>query len=130
MLVFQTHAHNTSGSCHGPLPSAAVRYRRAAPPAPAHYAQDARQIDLEEVLGTARANQATERLLNHRIGQRLRHKRQESGLSMQELGKRIARSGQQIQKYEVGRDAIKATTLVQLAEALNTPIATFFEGLV
>ncbi|MFT8334717.1 MAG: helix-turn-helix transcriptional regulator [Acetobacter orientalis] len=91
---------------------------------------DGRQIDLEEALGTYKRNQLNEIKLNRHIGQRLRLKRQERGLSLPQLGKRVARSGQQIQKYETGHDAVKAAVLFQLADALNTPLLWFYEGLV
>lgn len=51
------------------------------------------------------------------------------GLALPALGARVGRSGQQIQKYEVGQDAIKAATLYQLAEALGVRIEWFFEGM-
>lgn len=91
---------------------------------------DGRQIDLEEATGTFRPNGVNELRFNKHIGRRLRQKRTEHGLSLPALGKRVARSGQQIQKYETGHDAVKAAVLFQLADALNTPLLWFFEGLV
>lgn len=91
---------------------------------------DGRQIDLEEATGTFKPNGVNELRFNRHIGRRLRQKRTEYGLSLPVLGKRVARSGQQIQKYETGHDAIKAAVLYQLADALNTPLLWFFEDLV
>ncbi|MFT8699311.1 helix-turn-helix domain-containing protein [Acetobacter orientalis] len=91
---------------------------------------DGRQIDLEEATGTFKPNGVNELRFNRHIGRRLRQKRTERGLSLPQLGKRVARSGQQIQKYETGHDAVKAAVLYQLADALNTPLLWFFEGLV
>lgn len=91
---------------------------------------DGRQIDLEEATGGFWPNGVNELRFNRHIGRRLRQKRTERGLSLPALGKRVARSGQQIQKYETGHDAVKAAVLFQLADALNTPLLWFFEGLV
>lgn len=105
---------------------------RLGAPAPrgATLIDDGRQIDLEEATGRFRPNEAAELKMHRHIGRRLRQKRQERGLSLPALGKCVGRCGQQIQKYEIGRDAIKAATLFQLADALGVPMAWFFEGLV
>ncbi|MGV4878546.1 helix-turn-helix domain-containing protein [Acetobacter indonesiensis] len=125
---------------HVPAPNAAGPHHRFRPapsgrlgcPAqgPSAIIDDGRQIDLEEATGRFRANEAAERKLQSHIGKRLRHKRNERGLSMPALGKCSGRSGQQIQKYEFGQNAVKAATLYQLANALGVPMAYFFEGLV
>lgn len=90
---------------------------------------DGRQIDLEEALGHFGPNEAATRALNLHLGKRLRATRSARGLAMPALGARVGRSGQQIQKYEVGQDAIKAATLYQLATVLGVSIEWFFEGI-
>lgn len=89
---------------------------------------DGRQVDLEEALGRFGPNEAATRALNLHLGQRLRARRAAYGLAMPALGARVGRSGQQIQKYEIGQDAIKAATLYQLATVLDVSIEWFFEG--
>lgn len=76
---------------------------------------DGRQVDLEEALGRFGPNEAATRAAR--------------GLAMPALGARVGRCGQQIQKYEIGRDAIKAATLYQLATVLSVSIEWFFEGI-
>ena len=63
------------------------------------------------------------------IGMRLRAKRNEVGLTQEELGKALADqlSHQQIQKYERGENSISCSRIVQLAETLNVPASYFFE---
>ncbi|WP_165759970.1 helix-turn-helix domain-containing protein [Acetobacter cibinongensis] len=103
--------------------------RTAANPAPqSTVVTDSRQIDLEEATGTFRPNGVNELRINQHIGKRLRICRQQRKLSLPQLGTFVARSGQQIQKYETGHDAIKATTLFQLADALGVSLLWFFEG--
>lgn len=119
---------NASGPHHRFLPAPSGRLGSPAQ-GPSTIIDDGRQIDLEEAIGRFRANEAAELKLQTHIGKRLRQKRNERGLSMPALGKCIGRSGQQIQKYEFGQNAIKAATLYQLANALGVPMAWFFEGL-
>lgn len=103
--------------------------RTVANPAPqSTVVTDGRQIDLEEATGSFKPNGVNELRINQHIGKRLRHCRQLRKLSLPQLGTFVARSGQQIQKYETGHDAIKATTLFQLAEALGVSMLWFFEG--
>lgn len=54
------------------------------------------------------------------IGQRVKFRRQEAGLTQAELGQKIGVSIQQIQKYETGRNRISATRLVEIAGLLKT----------
>lgn len=105
--------------------------RTVANPAPqSTVVTDSRQIDLEEATGSFKPNGVNELRINQHIGKRLRQCRQLRKLSLPQLGTFVARSGQQIQKYETGHDAIKATTLFQLADALGVSMLWFFEGLV
>lgn len=63
------------------------------------------------------------------IGRRLRRRRRLLGLTQQQLAGSCGVRFQQIQKYECGANRISAARLWQLAEALETPIAYFYEGL-
>jgi len=60
------------------------------------------------------------------LGCRIRLRRIEQGLSQNELARTLGVSFQQIQKYEMGRNRITANRLVQIAEALQTPMAFFY----
>lgn len=62
------------------------------------------------------------------IGQRIRERRLELGLTQQELAARFDLSYQQIQKYETGMNRISAGRLSMIAEFLLTDINYFFEA--
>ena len=57
------------------------------------------------------------------VGARVRLRRAELGLSQGDLAARLGISFQQVQKYERGANRIAASTLQQIAEALNVPMS-------
>ncbi len=61
------------------------------------------------------------------IGLLIKKRRKELKISQEKLGEMIGVSYQQVQKYESGRDKIRAERLQDIASALNTDIAYFFE---
>lgn len=61
------------------------------------------------------------------IGIRIKMRRKELKISQERLGEMIDVSYQQIQKYESGKDRVRADRLRDIASALNTDIAYFFE---
>ena len=61
------------------------------------------------------------------IGARLRVRRRTAGLSQQKLAERLGVTFQQVQKYERGTNRIAGSTLILIAEALETP-ASYFLG--
>lgn len=63
------------------------------------------------------------------LGKRLRRRRRLLGLTQQQLAMHVGIRFQQIQKYECGANRISAARLYQLAEALETPVSYFFDGL-
>ena len=63
------------------------------------------------------------------LGKRLRRRRRLLGLTQQQLAVHVGIRFQQIQKYECGANRISAARLWQLAEALETPVSYFFDGL-
>lgn len=65
--------------------------------------------------------------LDVRIGQRLRERRAELGLSQETVARAIEVSAQQLQKYETGQNRVSATRLHALASYFATPIGWFFE---
>ena len=64
------------------------------------------------------------------VGIRIRERRNELGLTQEELGKalRDTLSHQQIQKYEKGENSISCARLVQIAEALGVTAGSLLEG--
>jgi transcriptional regulator with XRE-family HTH domain len=68
-------------------------------------------------------------LADQHVGRRLRWRREELELSQQELADRLGVTFQQIQKYENGRNRISAGRLFDMAQALETRIMYFYEGL-
>ena len=63
------------------------------------------------------------------LGRRLRRRRRLLGLTQQQLGDRAGVRFQQIQKYECGANRLSAARLWELAEALETPVTYFYDGL-
>ena len=60
------------------------------------------------------------------LGRRLRRRRRLLGLTQQQLAVQV---GIRFQQYECGANRISAARLWQLAEALETPVAYFYDGL-
>lgn len=63
------------------------------------------------------------------LGKRLRRRRRLLGLTQQQLALVVGVRFQQIQKYECGANRISAARLWSLAEALEVPVAYFYDGL-
>ena len=63
------------------------------------------------------------------LGKRLRRRRRLLGLTQQQLANSVGIRFQQIQKYECGANRISAARLWQLAEALESPVSYFYDGL-
>jgi len=63
------------------------------------------------------------------LGRRLRRRRRLLGLTQQQLAIQVGIRFQQIQKYECGANRISAARLWQLAEALETPVNYFYDGM-
>jgi transcriptional regulator with XRE-family HTH domain len=56
------------------------------------------------------------------LGERIRHRRRELGLSQSALGGKLGITFQQVQKYENGTNRVSATMLVKLSDALAMPV--------
>lgn len=63
------------------------------------------------------------------VGSRLRLIRTAKRLSLEELGRRIGVTYQQIQKYETGANRISAASLYRIAQVFETSPTFFFDGL-
>ncbi|MGB3754375.1 MAG: helix-turn-helix transcriptional regulator [Parerythrobacter sp.] len=63
------------------------------------------------------------------VGKRIRHRRWMVAMTQQQLAERVGIKFQQIQKYETGMNRVSASRLWDIAEAVDVPVAFFFEGL-
>jgi transcriptional regulator with XRE-family HTH domain len=63
------------------------------------------------------------------VGARLRQRRNEVGLSQDQLGRATGLTFQQIQKYERGINRVSASKLFHLAKVLDVVPGFFFDGL-
>jgi transcriptional regulator with XRE-family HTH domain len=61
------------------------------------------------------------------VGRRIRARRIERGMTQEKLGNTLGVTFQQVQKYEKGDNRIGAGRLQQIAEALEVPVAFFFD---
>jgi transcriptional regulator with XRE-family HTH domain len=68
-------------------------------------------------------------LIDQEIGRRLKILRLKQGRSLDDIGKVIGVSFQQVQKYEKGVNRISCTYLYQIAEFLKAPSSYFFDDL-
>jgi transcriptional regulator with XRE-family HTH domain len=62
------------------------------------------------------------------IGERVKFRRQDLGMSQERLAEILGLSFQQIQRYEGGKNKISVERIQQIAAALSVPILYFFEG--
>ena len=63
------------------------------------------------------------------LGRRVRRRRRLLGLTQQQLATQVGIRFQQIQKYECGANRILASRLWLIAEALESPVSYFYDGL-
>ena len=63
------------------------------------------------------------------VGQRVRARRMELGMSQSTLASGLGVSFQQVQKYESGKNRISSGRLWQIAQTLQVQVNYFFEGL-
>ena len=62
-----------------------------------------------------------------RIGERIRNRRKQIGLSQKKLADQLDIVFQQLQKHESGASRVPASRLYEIAQILNVPITFFFE---
>ena len=70
----------------------------------------------------------TKRIDQH-VGERIRSRRAELGLTQEQLAEALNVSYQQIQKYETGANRISASRIFEMARKLEVDLSYFFEGL-
>jgi transcriptional regulator with XRE-family HTH domain len=61
------------------------------------------------------------------LGERIRRRRRELGLSQSALGTRLGITFQQVQKYENGTNRVSATMLMKLADALALSVTDLLQ---
>jgi transcriptional regulator with XRE-family HTH domain len=67
-------------------------------------------------------------LIDQHVGRRIRWRRRELRVTQEALAEKLSITFQQVQKYELGTNRVSAGRLFELANALETTIAYFFEG--
>lgn len=67
--------------------------------------------------------------VDRRLGQRVRTRRLEIGMSQEKLAEILGVTFQQVQKYEKGVNRIAASRLFDISGALDMSISKFFEGI-
>lgn len=66
--------------------------------------------------------------IDRKIGQRVRSRRLEIGMSQERLAELLGVTFQQVQKYEKGVNRIAVSRLWDISVALEMPVSRFFEG--
>lgn len=74
-------------------------------------------------------NERAANVIDRRLGQRVRTRRLEIGMSQERLAELLGVTFQQVQKYEKGVNRIAASRLFDISAALDMSVARFFEGL-
>jgi transcriptional regulator with XRE-family HTH domain len=67
--------------------------------------------------------------VDRHVGLRIRLRRKELGVSQERLAESIGLTFQQVQKYERAANRVSASKLWEMARALDTTVAYFYEGL-
>lgn len=69
----------------------------------------------------------TDIITTREIGETIRKRRKELGLSQEQLSERVGVSYQQIQRYENGSNMLNVENVQRLAKALSIPVARLFD---
>ncbi len=69
------------------------------------------------------------KVIDKKVGQRVRSRRLEIGMSQEKLAEILGVTFQQVQKYEKGVNRIAVSRLFDIANALEMNAGRFFEGL-
>ena len=62
------------------------------------------------------------------VGEKIRHRRWQIGLTQHELARKVGVKFQQIQKYECATNRVSASRLWEIATAQSVPISYYFQG--
>jgi len=74
-------------------------------------------------------NRKEARVIDAHVGQRIRGRRTELGMSQTQVADALGVTFQQVQKYERGANRVGASRLYDLSNILDRPVEYFFEGL-
>ena len=77
----------------------------------------------------AKRSRAQADTVDTHVGQRIRDKRNERGMSQTEVANALGVTFQQVQKYERGTNRVGASRLFDLSRILSVPVQYFFEDL-
>ena len=69
------------------------------------------------------------RPIDQHVGERIRLRRTERGLTQEQLAEALDVSYQQVQKYETGANRISAGRIYEISRKLDVTVGYFFEGL-
>jgi transcriptional regulator with XRE-family HTH domain len=69
----------------------------------------------------------TDIITSREIGEIIKNRRKELGLSQEQLAERVGVSYQQIQRYENGGSMLNVENIQRMAKALAIPVTLFFE---
>lgn len=81
------------------------------------------------ISAAAKRSRTQAKTLDAHVGQRIRDKRNERGMSQTEVANALGVTFQQVLKYERGTNRVGASRLYDLSRILNVPVQIFFEGL-
>jgi len=89
-----------------------------------------RELEAVAVLGDAMIGRGEgPHPVDRHVGLRIRMRRKEMGVSQERLAEALGITFQQVQKYERGANRVSASKLWEIAGALRTPVAYFYDGL-
>jgi transcriptional regulator with XRE-family HTH domain len=86
-------------------------------------------VELDEKTMIELAEERNPNPIDVHVGGRIRMRRRMLGVSQEKLADALGLTFQQVQKYERGANRVSASKLYEIAAALKTPVAHFFEGL-
>lgn len=69
----------------------------------------------------------TKKVSTKTIGEKVKFRRQDIGMSQEGLAEILELSYQQVQRYENGRNKISVERIQEIADALSVPVMYFFE---
>jgi transcriptional regulator with XRE-family HTH domain len=78
---------------------------------------------------TAAGDDAGPHPVDRHVGLHIRMRRKALGISQERLAEQLGLTFQQVQKYERGANRVSASKLWEIARALRTNVAYFYEGL-
>lgn len=91
--------------------------------------EDEQAVESPDALSVEDARADGPHPVDRHVGLRVRMRRKELGVSQERLAESLGITFQQVQKYERGANRVSASKLWEIAAALKTPVAYFYDGL-